>query len=320
METVDNMRRIAIVGLSIVATLASSALVASVAEAAPPAAEVGLCLKAPKSGGKYTGRFTGKECQVAATSKAITKGTKNKYEWYSGLSGVGVDGTKEERLAYKAKLEGAIQPLEKRVILKMPGLIINSHEAKVTCITNTAEGKWTGASTGEETVHFQECSLNAGGGQCTTIGSAPGEITTSQLDVALFGYENNNRLQEEESGPGYPFYPGEGSAWAEDAPAAGHSYAEYTCGTTLFKTTGKVAGKIVGPVEKVDSQNVVGNVMQAKFITSFGPGAGIQDLRSEYSENGGVSWTSAGLISLTTDRHSTGGTFEIRKMPTVGEL
>jgi hypothetical protein len=255
------MKRIGIVGLCLVAMFAFSAMAVSLAQAG----QVGICARVAKSGKVYKGKYIGKNCMKKASSAEVENGGRaNKYEWMSAA------GHK-----YTAKGPWAH--------LRMPGYTL---AAEVACRWSTGEGEWTGPTTGVDTIVFKLCTLNVTGGECTSEGLSPGEIETSPLDVTLVSYPET-RVQETDEGP-YEVGPAEGKAWVEYSAAPGHPYAEYVCEPgVMFRTLGTVAGLAISPFD----------VMRRQIRTSFGPGQGVQDLYSEFSDNGGISYESTGLNS-----------------------
>lgn len=81
------MRTLRALGLSVVAVLTVSAVLASAASATPP--EYGRCVKLAKVGKIYTGNFTDKGCTKEATAKEKEEGKKNKYNWLPGAVKLG---------------------------------------------------------------------------------------------------------------------------------------------------------------------------------------------------------------------------------------
>jgi hypothetical protein len=73
------MRNVRILGVSLIAVFAFSAVAATAAFAENAPVFV-RCATAKKEGKKYTGRYTNKECTKEATSKEKEEGKKNKYE------------------------------------------------------------------------------------------------------------------------------------------------------------------------------------------------------------------------------------------------
>lgn len=286
------MKRVQIMGLCLVAMVAFGAMVASAAQAA----EVGVCLKTPRVEGKYSGQYVEKNCLTLATSEEVAEG-KNEYEWYPGTSAIGVDGTTSATFQYTSK--------SGKVHLRMPSTIIKvlghfTDEAEIVCKSSKDSGEWTGPGADVDTITFAKCVLKISekekGYVCTSAGRSQGEIETSRLNSSLVGSPEqreqivlnptSHELEE------YLVGPAEGKVWIEYSPAPGEPVAEYGCehGVT-FKTTGTIAGTDISPV----------NAMGRNLKTSYGPGSGLQDLQSEYSEDGGETYEPIGPILVTTD-------------------
>jgi hypothetical protein len=286
------MRRVQIGGLCLVAVVTFSAMVASAAQAA----EVGVCLKTPKVDKKFTGQYVEKGCLTLATGGEVAEGKTNKYEWYPGITAIGVDGTTSATFQYTSK--------SKIVHLRMPSTIIKvlghyTDEAEILCKSSTGSGEWTGPGTDVDTIVFAGCTLTISGvaeGKCTSAGRSAGEIQTSRLNSSLVGNpEEREQIKLNETTSELEEYlvgPTAGKVWIEYSPALGEPFAEYGCerGVT-FKTIGAIAGTDISRV----------NAMETKLTTSYGPGSALQDLQSEYSENGGETYEPIGPIVETTD-------------------
>ncbi|MGP0102834.1 MAG: hypothetical protein ACLPUT_14595 [Solirubrobacteraceae bacterium] len=299
------MKRVQIVGLCLVAVVAFSAMVASAAQAA----EVGVCLKTSKVEGKYSGQYLEKGCLALATSEEVAEGAKNEYEWYPGTTAIGVDGTTSATFQYTSK--------SSKVHLRMPSTIIKvlghyTDEAAIVCKSSTDSGEWTGPGTDVDTIVFAGCVLKISekekGYTCTSAGQSPGEIKTSRLNSSLVGNpEQREQIKLNEISDELEEYlvgPAEGKVWVEYSPAPGEPLAVYGCehGVT-FKTAGAIAGTDVSRV----------NAMGRKLKVSFGPGSGLQDLQSEYSEDGGETYEPIGPIVVSTDNTiKDGGKVEIK--------
>ncbi len=264
------MKRIRIVGLCLVAMFAFSAMVVSVAQAS----EVGICARVEKTGKVFKGQYLEKGCLEKASNEEVEKGGKgNRYEWTSAAG-------------HTYTLKGGT------VSLRMPGYTL---AAEITCKSKSAgTGEWTGQTTGVYTILLHGCTLNVTGGKCTSEGLSPGEIETSALDVTLIGYpetREQEKLNEETlEVESYPVGPAEGRVWVEYSPAPGYPYAEYVCEPgVMFRTQGTLAGLLIGHVASPV------NAMRELAETSYGPGQGVQDLYSEFSNNGGLSYEPAGF-------------------------
>lgn len=141
------MSRLKLIGLCLVAALASGSLAVARAWAEPP--EIGHCVS--HAGGKYTNNI----CTKAAKGKKI-----GSFEWEAGaiknkFSGTGGAGTLET------------------VAL-----------AQVKCKTESSHGEFTSSKTvGNVAVSFTGC--ESGGYKCDTVGAKEGEIVTNPLAGTL---------------------------------------------------------------------------------------------------------------------------------------
>ncbi len=141
-------RRLILMGLSVLAVLASGTV--AVASAwAQEAPEIGRCVS--KAGGKYTNDV----CTKAAKRKTV-----GKYEWESNAVKNKFTGT------------GGAATLE------------TVHGVKVTCTKETSDGEFTTPKTvGNVDVTFTGC--ESLGEKCKTTGAAAGEIVVNPLAGAL---------------------------------------------------------------------------------------------------------------------------------------
>jgi hypothetical protein len=280
------MKRIGRMGLCLVAMFAFGATVVSVAQAG----QVGICVRTARTGKLFKGGFLEKSCMTGASAEEVENGgATNRYEWTSAAG-------------HKNSAKGPT------VHLRMPDSIIDGGgEPAVTCKSSTAQGEWTGKTTGVDTILFKRCTLSVSGQACTSEGLSAGEIETSPLDVTLVTYPET-RMQESGRGP-YSVGPEEGDAWLEYAAAPGHPYyMEYACGPeVIVRTVGTLAGLVGGHVASAF------DVMRSMVQTSFGPGEAVQDLHSEFSENGGMSWEFGGFDFVSNNSKLFGaGKFEIK--------
>ncbi len=157
--------------------------------------------------------------------------------------------------------------------------VLSSAAGKITCKKSKGTAEITGAKSDLETVEFEECTLSVTGGKCTSVqeGEKEGNITTFQLETKL--------IDHGEKGPSGG-EPAEGEAWTEFNGEAGNGglQAEFVCAPgVIFRTSGTLSG-VTTPV----------NLMESKDTTSFGEGKGEQDLVTEFSENGGISFENTG--------------------------
>jgi hypothetical protein len=276
------MKRIGMMGLCLVAMLAFGAAVVSVAQAG----QVGICASVARTHKAFKGGYMEKNCMRPASKEEVEKGGQaNRYEWTSAAG-------------HKNTAKGPT------VHLRMPYTMMDGGEPEVTCKSSTAAGEWTGSTTGVDTILFKRCSLSVNGEECT---SSAGEIETSPLDVTLVTYPEE-RVQESEKGP-YSVGPAEGDAWLEYSAAPGHPYfMEYACGPeVIVRTLGTLAGLVSSHVASPF------DAMRSMVQTSFGPGEAVQDLHSEVSDNGGMSYEPAGFDFVSNNSKLFGvGKFEIQ--------
>jgi len=225
---VDKMKRISVVvGLCLAAIFAVSALGASSAFAG----EFGVCVKAAKSGKKYTGKYNDKGCtQVNAKSEG-------KYEWEpypatkSGVKWGYTDKTKT------ATLEGSA--------------------GSITCTASTSVGKVTGVKTDEDVVTFTGCILSVTKESCQNT-ATKGEIVTNDLETRLIDHGETGFSGKE---------PAEGEVWSEFVSKSGPEgiQAEWECSGIPFAT----AGSLSGVIEKADL-NKASNKSKTVFSATGG--------------------------------------------------
>jgi len=257
------MKRIGIVGLSLVAAFAFSAMAA----ASALAGEYGKCVTVHKEGKVYKGHWLDKTCELKEASEAEVEngGTKNKYNW---VSAAGTKSTSSTKTATFSTASGAF-----------------------TCKKSTDTGEITGWQTGTETILFKECGFSATGGKCTSfvfgekgeeIPTAPeGDIETFTLKTYLLDHGTKGHSGLE---------PIEGETWTELLAAPGNPVgigaenfgeplqAQYLCAPgVVFQTSATLSG-VTTPVSK----------MIDKFTTKFGAGKGEQDLKTIGFEPGEV--------------------------------
>ena len=141
------MSRLKLIGLCLVAVLASGSLAAASAWAEPP--EIGRCVS--HAGGKYTNNV----CTKLAKGKKV-----GSFEWESG--------------AVKNKFSGT----------GGAGTLETTAGAEVTCKTEASHGEFTSSKTvGNVAVSFTGC--ESGGYKCDTVGAKEGEIVTNPLAGTL---------------------------------------------------------------------------------------------------------------------------------------
>jgi hypothetical protein len=234
------MKRITIVGLSLVAVFAFSAMASSSAFAG----EYGVCVKAAKEGKKYTGNYTEKNC----VTKSGTK--EGKYEWspYPGPAGTKWTFTSKGGSATLSTAQGSI-----------------------TCKKNTDSGEITGAKTDVDTVTFVECTNSVFGTNCYNVESTKegkkGGTIIVKTDTKLIDHGEKGESKDE---------PAPNEVWTEFLPNGelGPYIASFDCKTPLGEDPFGVTGDASG----VMSLDV--NVMSTKADVSLGAGKGEQDLIS----------------------------------------
>jgi|HubBroStandDraft_1064217.scaffolds.fasta_scaffold148905_1 hypothetical protein len=290
------MKRVGILGTSVVAVLAFSAAVSAGAQAA----EVTSCVKAAKvtieferHGKERTkaiaeGEFTNRDCTKAAPENT------GKYQGYVGPEG------KYERGAAGAKFS-----TKSGNGLKKPKLELADGEV-VQCSASGGSGEWTGTSTGTQTVIFKGCSLvkdDVSGEKCTTGALNSGEIETAPLELALISFPeelvqeyfaSNNEVIASESVSYEP-----GKVFVKSSTGAEHPYAaEFECGAgARFRILGTVAGHVKSTL----------NVTSKSMVWYVGPGEGVQDLRAEFSGDGGASYEPVGPARESYEAAATDG-------------
>ncbi len=201
------MSRIGVVGLCLTATLALAAMLAPAAQAG----EYGRCVKAPKEGRKYTGRYTDKDCTAPATEAETEAGKKNKYEWAPGSGPMPGYSSKSKTVV----LEGGA--------------------GDFTCKSSTDVGRITGARTGEDQLTFNDCVPSVG--TC-----AEATIETKVLETVLVDHGELGLSGGE---------PAAGEAWIEYVSKSGPSgvIAEFTCNGIVFELTGSLSGVVGGNLD-----------------------------------------------------------------------
>ncbi len=214
------MKRITLVGLSLFAVLAFSAITSSSAFAG----EYGVCVKAAKVGKTYTGKYTDKNCSV---SNAKSEG---KYEWspYPGPAGTVWTTTSTSKVSTLSTSQGSI-----------------------TCNKNTDTGEVTGTKSNIETVTFTDCTNNVFGTNCYNVettkeGGSGGTIIVVALTQLIdHGEEGGSGLE-----------PAEGEVWNEFLPVVVF-YCKTPLGEDPFFITGSASGVVGGDVNKMSPKSTV---------------------------------------------------------------
>ncbi len=204
------MKHTALIGVYMLATCA---LHSATASSSALAGEYGVCAKAPKVEGKYTGRYAENNCQTESG------GAEGKYEW---IPYPGPIGTK---WGYTAKA--------RTVTLKGSG-------GSVVCSSWTAQGMIESINTAEERVVMSHCKLSVTSETCQS-GPTAGEVLTNELHVNLI--ESGERgLSGKE--------PASGEVWSQLVGSEGpsSSQVEFECAGIPFSTFGSVSGVASGNV------------------------------------------------------------------------
>jgi hypothetical protein len=219
------MRRIKMMGLCLVAAVALTAVAVSSASAALP--EYKVCAKTAKVEKKFTGKYTDKNCTVAASEKEIEEGKHNKYE-LSGWEAAKKKGFKGKNGV--STLDSYIPESESEPWTG--GTVVGV----VSCKSGKSVGEITGPKTSTVQVEFKTCTSE--GKKCTSVGeSKAGVIKTKQLTATL----------------GYISGGGVGS----DVEAADHGLsAEFNCEGLEIKTVGSVIGVNSGNVNEINKTSV----------------------------------------------------------------
>ncbi len=248
------MKRIRSAGLCVVAIFALGAVAASSAYAG----EYGECLKAPKvkEGKKAhsTGRWNDGGCE--ASQNLMNEG---EYEWHPGT------------------------PKDFEITSTTTKANLTSEFGRVECKKGADEGKILGAQYNVETTLFKECSLfleesKTAVGKCT--GLPAGEILL--LEGELLAFSDTYLIDHGTKGSS-GLEPKEREVWNAYFASEGEPYFPYMaifeCHGVIFRVGGQASG-VVTPVSK----------MTPKWKVAFGAGKGEQDLETEYSTNGGLTY------------------------------
>jgi hypothetical protein len=213
------MRYLRIAGLCLVAVFALGAIASASASAEPPA--IYECHKLTKS--KVTKKYEGQYEKGCVTKNTKGEGEYELQEW-------NLEAKKGKAKEFKGKGGGAN--------LEIIGL------AGVECAKSSDKGKFTSAKTaGEIVVTFTGCKYQ--GKNCSTAGSASGEIKTNKL-VAVVGY------LEGKGGPS----PKMG---VRLSPETGTEYVEFSCLPLYFRVTHEGAGEFA-----VNNFGVIGEIVLSK--------------------------------------------------------
>ncbi len=206
------MKRIGIVGLSVVAMLAFGAMAASSAFAG----EYITCVKVVKEDKKFHGKYTDNTCAVLSATSS------GKYE--RGSPAFPISFTSKSRAVF-----------------------LSSAAGRITCKESKSMGTLLSATTGEEETTFTECTI--GLGPCTNLSTyeETGKFTPSEITIL-----NVTKLIDHgEKGPS-GLEPEEGEVWSSFGPDLSsplYPYqAVFICEPgVIFRVSG-TASAVVAPV------------------------------------------------------------------------
>jgi len=200
------MRRIKIVGLSLIAVFALAAITAGSAMASPP--EFGRCLKGTEHS---KSNYDSSKCIKLAGEDAVSEAEQLKkgvYKWFPGV--VKTNFTTKMKEATIATLETV-------------------GGTKITCKEETSKGEYTGLKTiGNMIAHFTGC--ETAGLKCNSVGKGEGVIDTSPLGGPI-GFEKIAEIASK-------------STIANELHAETGNVAEFTCAGLKVTVIGSVLHKI----------------------------------------------------------------------------
>ncbi len=237
------MKRISIVGLSLFALIAFSAMATSSAYAG----EIGICKKL--KGGKYAD----KNCQTLAGEPVAKHG---KYEWETYAEAV-------------AKGEGG----EFVFTSKGKTAELKTELGTIVCKKNTDKGEWTSGTTNVDEITFVDCINTATKLPCFN----EGEPTKKGGTITVV--DDTKIVEFPETGGGYlKAAPKEGEAWIqyeqdETGPTPGYD-AVFACETGLPEPDNLDPIYVSGDVSGVTAANV----SNKKTVTTFSETGGAQEL------------------------------------------
>ncbi len=270
------MKRINLTGLCLVAMVAFVAMATSSAYAG----EYGVCLKTAKVGRSHTGNWNDRACE-----KERNPEKRGEFEWWPGRTGIGQPGVTAEDFEYPNPEPKALESAEESGPSELW-----SEAGTVICIKNVPKGAVLGTQYNVDTIVFKRCTLNTTRGKCTGVGEPEGEIVwfsdTYLIDHGTLG---SSGLQPQEGEVWNAYFASEGSPYYPYLAifeCAGNPVHHLPA--VMFRYSGQISG-VVTPVGK----------MTHKKTVSFAEKVGEQDLVTEYSENGGVTWNVTGTYSIT---------------------
>jgi hypothetical protein len=271
------MKRIGIVGLSLFAAFAFSAMVASTAMA-------GLyitCVKVAKVNKKYTGMYTDAACsKLSATSEG--------------------------------KYEVGKPTFPILVTSKSKSAVLSSGLGDITAKASTGMGEILSATLNLEETKFSTVVLGATKGKCTDLSEYE---KTGKYNGIVTSYSMTQLLDAGEVGGGGKELagsaPGAGEVWNDFTPDEGspvYPYqAVYICEPgVIFRTSGSTASQVQKVLTKPST----------KGEQIFSASVGEQALYTEYSENGGVTFESTGMnVETVTGDTTTATAIEVTDQP-----
>jgi hypothetical protein len=251
------MRRIKIMGLCLVAVFAFSAMGVSAAQAG----EYGVCKIIPETKPKADlGQYATGKCE----NKGV--GAERDWEWWPGITA---------HTGPAAGGYGSNVSLGYFNFTSTTGAaVLKSAAGNITCAKSTDIGKITGSKSDIDQVKFEECVLSATAGKCTTTGQTTGVIRTETLVTTLIDHGEKGLSGLE---------PALGEVWLQfSAKPPGTFLANFVCEPgVIFRVKGSVSGIQTGDI----------NVMSLTSTDTFGEGKGEQDLITEFSQDGGQTYT-----------------------------
>lgn len=251
--TIVAMRRLEVSGLCLVAVFALTAVVAPGAQAG----QIGRCVKAAKSGRKYTGKYSDKLCGTPES-----KG-EGKYEW---------EATK---VAIPFTSEGGATSL-------------NSAAGEIACEHMTDKGEYLpGGVKGTNTLTFEGCQIKPFPPVCTSYGAAYGEIVTYELATKLVDHGEKGLSGEE---------PAAGEVWEQAEPKGTHNdpvfgegqwLASFECDGIPFAISGSLSGVVeasyVNAKLKAGKPGKRGRPGHPTFRVPYTETGGEQDLQTTFA-------------------------------------
>jgi len=207
------MRRIKIVGLSLIAVFALAAITAGSASATAP--EFGRCLKTAEHS---LSNYNSSKCVQLGSEGALSEAEelkKSVYQWAPGV--VKTKFTTKQKEATIATLETV-------------------GGTKITCKAETSKGEYTGLKTiGNMVAHFTGC--ETAGLKCNSAGKGEGEIDTAPLGGPI-GFETI-------------VSPASKDHLANELHSESGNVAEFTCAGLKVTVIGSVLHKITANAMKL---------------------------------------------------------------------